>query len=201
MSASKGEGHGAAKKNELVELGRFDSQGPIDVIVRNLSTTGDAVVKIEKKSDSSMLVTNKDTAVTAEGSGYVGNGVTTAFTGQSINNVPVVPGSITVNDAGGSYDLVDGGDGIMYTDDTDEDVAGTVDYFTGAIVLAYPAGKEPSGGAMTFDYYYQDSVLTKGGQKTFHVNNVQQDEELVVKAASDVEGGTELRCEMISTWE
>lgn len=200
MSTSRGESFGVAKKNELVELGRFESQGPADVILRSMSANGVAVLRVEK-NDGTYVATSKDTAVSGEDTSYTGNGSTRAFSSEVLNNLPLIPGTVEIKDAASVYDLVDGGDGKFYTDDDDRDEAGTIDYFTGAMTLAYPVGKAPDSGNMLANYSYQDTTVAKGGQRTFHIASIQQDETLVAKAAGDAEEGVRLRAEFISTWE
>ncbi len=202
MTTSRGENFGVAKLNEMIEIGRFESQGPANVTVRNMSDTADAVIRVEKAvSARTTVATDKDTARSAEDTGYTGNGSTLAFSAQVLNNRPVVPRTVQIRDVADVYHLYDKGDGILYTDDVDDEVAGFINYFTGALTLAYPAGKAPDSGNMTANYNSQDSVLNSRGLKTFNIASVQQDEELVVYAAGDAEAGTRCRCEMISNWE
>lgn len=177
----------AFRKNDAVGGEAFRAVGlsPVHVIVTSQSNV-DCVVSayrinsagVAGRAESSVT----STAVAAEATGYTGNGATLAFTGQALNNTPIVPKSVRLTPATSGVDLIDGGDGKFYTDDTDADEAGTIDYFTGDIILAYPAGKAPDG-AIAGDYSYEDAVLTSGGRKTYSFNSLSPQETIVVGGA------------------
>jgi len=167
------------------ELFRVSGLGPAVLTVKNDSDTPcvlGAYLLDASGTDQRAQTTTTSTTVTTEASGYTGNASTLAFSGQTINNTPVVPRSIRLHPATSGVDLIDGGDGVFYTDDTDQDVAGTVDYFTGAMTLAYPTGKAPDG-AINVAYIYEDATLGAYGRKTFIWSALGADQILVIGGA------------------
>ncbi len=145
MSMDVHENSGVAKRNEAIEVARFPSLGPASIELHNQDANAVCVVRIEKDSDGSALHDSaKDTVRTAEDTVYDGDGATLAFSGEVLNNLPVVPGTALIYNPTGSVSLQDQGDGTFHTVDVDDEYAGTIDYFTGALTLAYPAGKAPT---------------------------------------------------------
>lgn len=197
------EDQGAAEQNKAVVVGRVQSIGPVDVIMSHLGTEGEVVCSLEDQRTGAHISSDKDTAVADEDTGYDGDTSTLTFTGQTLNNLPVVPGTVTVKPTAGG-DTVNAtdrdGDGILYTSDGDEDVCGSINYFTGALELSYPAGKAPNTGDIDCDYEYQDATLKARGRRNFRVNNVLQEETVVVKAAASNAGGVKIRVDGIATW-
>jgi len=189
MSATS-QGYGAALKNEAAEILRItDAKGPITLVCKNVDENGDEVVlSCAKKSDGSLVALQEDTAVTDEDTGYDGNASTLDFTGQVLDNLPIVPGSLTVKPTAGgnSVNAVDrDGDGKLYTDDNDEDECGSIDYFTGALVLHFPTGKDPNTTNILADYTYSEKTV-KMGQKNYYIGNLvpgDNYESLIIKAA------------------
>jgi hypothetical protein len=189
MSATS-QGFGAALKNAAAEILRVtDAKGPITIVANQVDSAGDEIVlSVSKKSDGSLVALDEDTAVTDEDTGYDGDTTTLDFSGEDLNNVPIVPGSVTITPTAGgnTVDATDrDGDGKLYTDDTDEDECGSIDYFTGALVLAYPSGKAPNTTNITADYTYSEKTV-KLGQKNYHVGNLvpgSDYESLIIKAA------------------
>lgn len=185
------EGFGAALKNAATEdiLAITEVTGPVTIVVKNKSETAanGLVVSVIKKSDSENVKLAEDTAVAAENTGYTGNASTLDFTGQVLNNLPVVPGTVVVEPTtgGNTVNAKDrDGDGILYTDDVDEDACGTINYFTGALALHYPLGKDPNTGAISADYNYGKLVVA-GGVKSMQIPSLAPtDEVLYVRAAS-----------------
>lgn len=181
------DGHGVALQNEANEIMRIsEASGPITLVVRNLESHT-VVVSATKKSDGALKALSEETAVAAENTGYTGNTVTLAFTGQVLNHLPIVPGSVSIEPTvgGNTVDAQDlNGDGKLYTDDVDQDYCGTINYFTGALVLFYPAGKAPNTGAISADYQYS-TLIAADGIVTLHVPNFTSadDESLIIKAA------------------
>lgn len=185
-------GFGAAldnQANEIMQVG--DALGPVTLVVVN---TGAYPVAIQasKLSDDALVATDDETAVADEDTGYDGDTSTVAFTGQALNNYPITPGSVTITPitGGDTVNAVDSdGDGLLYTDDEDGDLCGSIDYFDGSLVLNYPAGKAPNTGNITADYTYQSgTVAANGGVKTFRVGSNPPAETIVIKAAA--QGGT-----------
>lgn len=102
---------------------------------------------------------------------------------------------------GDSVNLIDrDGDGNLYTVDNDEDLGGTIDYFTGALELSFPAGKAPNTTDIDADYSYQDEALVAGGRKNYQISNSLPDESVKVFAATDQATGAQVRTEMVGTW-
>jgi len=111
----------------------------------------------------SLILGASDTLVATEATGYTGNGVLFAFTGQTLNNLPVLPFSVEVsytsNDATAVVLYDKFGDGVLY--DTNATVAseaarGTINYITGAIAFTVPnlAAWIPAAGAIPARYAY-----------------------------------------------
>jgi hypothetical protein len=183
-------GQGAALENVANEILRVqDAQGPLTIIVKHIDEDGDQVaLSVSRQSDSAIVALDEDTAVSNEDTAYDGDTSTLAFSGESLNNTPIVPGTVVIEPTAGgnSVDATDrDGDGLLYTDDVDEDLCGTIDYFTGALVLDYPTGKAPNTTNITADYTY--SLATeKLGQKNFYISNLSpvNNESLIIKAAS-----------------
>ena len=191
------QGQGVALNNgvgEIVKAG--ESLGPVTFAVHNDGDV-DVCVQITKQSDSSVVAADTDTAVTDEDTGYDGDASTLVFSGEALNNVPIVPGTVTVKPTAGgnTVNATDrDGDGNLYTDDNDEDFCGTVDYFSGALELSYPTGKDPNTTNILADYTYQDAVVVPGGAKSYYVGSNPPAETLILKAAAD--GGTaKIKCD------
>jgi len=183
-------GQGAALENAANEIVRVtDAQGPLTIIVKHIDGDGDDVVlSVSRQSDSSIVALNEDTAVASEDTAYDGDTATLAFSGESLDNTPIVPGTVTIEPTAGgdSVNATDrDGDGILYTDDNDEDACGTIDYFTGALVLDYPTGKAPNTTNILADYTYSEETAVLG-QKNYYISNLSpvNYESLVIKAAS-----------------
>lgn len=188
MSATH-QGYGAALKNEAaVILNIGEAKGPITLAVHHVDEDGDDVVlSVSRKSDGVLVALAEDTAVSDEDTTYDGNASTLDFSGASLGNTPIVPGSLTVKPTAGgnSVNLIDrDGDGNLYTDDNDQDWAGTIDYFTGALVLHFPTGKDPNTTNILADYTYGVATV-KLGQQNFQIPylNPVDFETLIVKAA------------------
>lgn len=208
MSVRVFEGQGAAELNKAVQVGRVESIGPATIIVSNLPNADDnvnpnLVVSFENEQTEAQIFADTDTAVADEDTGYDGDTSTLVFTGQSLNNTPIIPKSVTVKPTAGgdSVNLIDrDGDGNLYTVDNDEDLAGTIDYFTGALELSFPAGKAPNTTDIDADYSYQDEALVAGGRKNYQIANSLPDESIKVFAATDQATGAKVRTEMVGTW-
>jgi hypothetical protein len=189
MSATS-QGFGAALKNEAAEILRItDAKGPITLVCQHVDEDGDEVVlSVSRKSDGALVALAEDTAVSGEDTGYDGNAALLDFTGQSLDELPIVPGSVTIipTAGGNSVNATDrDGDGKLYTADNDEDECGSIDYFTGALVLHYPAGKAPNTTNILADYTYGVSTV-KLGQKNYYIGNLvpgENYESLIIKAA------------------
>jgi hypothetical protein len=185
--------NGVGKVNEANEVMTItDMVGPILVQVKNeVGTTAIDVGISFRKSDApdTPITNDQDTAVTSENTLYVGDGGTLIFSGQALDNVHILPQSITVHPLGGgtSVDATDrDGDGLLYTDDVDEDECGTINYATGALNLSYPAGKAPgagAGGRIDANYKYGGSIVAQG-VKAYRINNLKQHESIKVYATS-----------------
>jgi hypothetical protein len=197
MSIRVFSGIGGAKLNELVQVGRVEAQGSIMAMVQNLSSAGNAVVAFFKEVTGTQVHPATDTPVASEDTGYDGDTSEDTFTGQSLNNVPIVPGTVVVTPATTGGILHDGGDGFMYNATGVE--SGTVNYFTGALNLHYATADIPNG-QLNAAYKYQDDVLVHGGRKVFSFNNNSPDDALVIKAAADTKTGAEIKTESAATW-
>lgn len=188
------DGFGAAPKGAAATILEVSETpgGPVTLAVHN-QDAGSVVLAATRKSDGAVVVLEQDTQVADEDTVYNGDTSTLVFSGQSLTNTPIVPGTVVVKPLAGGT-TVNGtdrdGDGRLYTSDVDEDFMGTVDYFTGALELSYPAGKAPNTGDIDADYNYGVAVGDYG-KKTFGVQNLQAGgsfETLVVKAASSLGG-------------
>lgn len=188
------DGRGVALHNEASEILRVtEVSGPVALVVHNESEDNEVVLSCEDESDGSLVAMDEDTAVTAEDTGYDGDASTLAFSGESLDNVPIIPKSVTVKPTAGgnSVNAVDrDGDGVLYTDDDDEDECGSIDYFTGALVLNYPTGKDPAATNITADYTYQDATTVPLGTKNLRIGSNPPSKNLVVKAASEAASGS-----------
>ncbi len=200
---------GAAKFNEAVSLARVSSIGPLMIDAQNqganLAVIG-VYSSVVPLLYGAALLSDKDTAVSAEDTGYDGNGADLAFSGQTLNGPaashPCIPGTLLVVDVGATGpDLVDlYGNGSVYTNDADLDIAGVIDYFTGALTLAYPAGKAPSG-QLNATYVYQDVALAgNGARRVLSVANIPAETEVTVRGASNAGTGTFVRVDVATTW-
>lgn len=176
---------GYAKNNEKNLIQRIDQDGPTSLTVQNLGEAA-VVFSAEKHSDDSNIAMSGDTAVAAENTGYTGNDSTLAFTGQALNNTAIVPGTVEIIPTTGSntvdaYDT--DGDGILYTDDDDAEECGTINYHTGALVLAYPTGKAPNTGTISANYNYQTATVADAGQQVMTIPAQSVGERINVYAA------------------
>jgi hypothetical protein len=191
------QGQGCALVNSSGEIMSVDGPyGPVAIMLQNVETetedtAGDAdvVVSIVKNDAATPLVTDLDTAVSAEDSGYVGNaGVTYDFDSgaQVFNNLPVLPRSVVVipTAGGNSVNATDkNGDGYIYTDDNDEDEVGYVNYHTGFLRLYYPVGKDPNTGKIDLDYTY-GVRLKIGAVRTEKIGSLTEGDKFTVYATS-----------------
>ena len=208
MSVRVYEGLGAAENGKGakvpfgVETG-MKSIGPASFELHNQGE-GNVVLGVMRADQHGGLATDKDTAVADEDTTYDGTGAQLVFTGATTAETPVCPGSVRLVDAGDvAPDLIDrDGDGILYTDDDDQDAAGTVNYITGALELSYPTGKAPGTGADAIEanYNYQDALTVPGGKRTFRVNSVPNEVEMTALVATDVQGGSLCKVNGIATW-
>lgn len=177
----------AARKNDAVlgEAFRVQGYAPIGVVLQNQDAV-ECVLGAYKISSAGVAgratLADVDTQRTAEATGYTGNSVTLSFSGQDLNNLPIVPKSVTVYAAVSALTLEDGGDGILYTVDADRNAAGTINYFTGALVLTYPTGKAPNG-ALSANYKSSDATLKASARKAYSFSSLAPGEVLVLGLA------------------
>jgi len=197
MSIRVFEDVGAAKKNSSLKIGRVESVGPVAVVAANLSAASNVVVSFARERTGTPIYSDKDTVATAEDTGYTGNLALIDFTGEALNNKPIVPRSVVVTPATAGIVLHDGGDGYMYTPLGVQ--AGTIDYFTGAIDLHYPVGSAPNG-KLNATYYYQDEALVAGGQRNYGIVAGLIDEPLAIYVACDNKAGARVKVESAATW-
>jgi hypothetical protein len=197
--SSVAKGMGVALNNVASELIRVsEASGPITIVADNVGEK-EVVFQVQKKSDMTNVMTDKDTAVSAENTGFTGNASTRDFTGQNLNNLPIVPGSVVIKPVtgGGTVNAVDtNGDGILYTVQTTPVVCGTVDYFTGALVLHYPVAHAPNTGVIAADYAYQDVTTKPHAIRSIAVGNLPPQEIYIVKAAAKL-GSSEVRVDVL----
>lgn len=198
MSIRVYEDVGAAKLNNSQKVGRVESVGPITVVMGNLSALANCVVSFRKEKTGAPVYSDKDTAVPVEATGYTGNAVTLNFTGQSLNNTPVIPRSVVITPATSGPVLHDGGDGFMYMPDN-VTKAGTINYFTGELVLNYPTGQAPDG-VLNAAYAHQNEALVHGGQKNYGIASGLPDEAVAIYAACDHKDGARVKVESAATW-
>jgi len=196
MSAGRTTLYGTTKgylKNNAVELMKVGGLGPViaiamqDVTEPDKLGRADAIVAAWKIDPTTGLAgramqSTTATAITLEATGYVGNGTDRAFSGQVLDHLPIVPRSVTLTPASGTV-LQDGGDGIFYTVDADKQAAGTIDYFTGAMTLAYPVGKAPGVGAINAAYLYEAEVLKPYGRKAYTWPSLSPQDVMVIGGA------------------
>lgn len=194
--------YGVALNNAANEIGKVDaSPGPQVLSVHNQGAAA-LVISVEKVSDGSLVALREDTAVSNEDTGYDGDASTLTFSGQTLNNLPVVPGSVTVEPTAGgnSVNLTDrDGDGRLYTADNDEDFAGTINYFTGALTLAFPSGKDPAATNILCDYTYQDTTVAIAGKRALTIETHLPDEPVRIKAAANA-ANAEVRVDVTQTF-
>jgi len=191
------DGLGAALENQASEILRVgEALGPVTLTVDNRGDN-DVILSVEKLSDGSHVALDDETAVTGEDTAYDGDTSETDFSGEDLNNTPVVPGTVTVKPTtgGSSVNATDkDGDGKLYTDDVDLDECGTIDYATGALVLSYPTGKEPNTTNITADYSYSGGATKPLGKSTKRLSNNPPEETFVVKAVG-LGGPSQVRVE------
>lgn len=196
------QGYGVALNNEAAEIMRVgEALGPITLMVENEGSV-EVVLSAHKLSDGSVVHMDKDTVVASENTGYSGNNSDLAFTGQTLNNLPIVPGTVVITpQSGGSTVLAQdtNGDGILWTVDTVPAVCGTINYFTGALELSYPAGHAPNTGVINAAYYYQDHTVNALGKKVLQLQNLPPTETFVIKAAGKA-GNSPVRIDAVITF-
>ena len=192
------DGFCGAKLNDSQEAVRVRSVGPLMVEAHNMSDTAKCVVSVQSP-EGTVLTTSRDTAVTTENTGYTGNLADRNFTGQTLNNLPVIPGSIVVTPATAGVVLKDAGDGHFYTVDADDELAGSINYFTGAITLNYPTGKAPNG-QLNAAYKYQATVVNPMSKTVYVITNLVQEQDVIVKVAADITAGAHVRVGVAATW-
>lgn len=169
------DGFGAAPENavptiETMRIGETGG-GPTTIAITNEGAYP-VVPRAMRESDSVLQALAEETAVASEDTGYDGDASTLVFSGQVLNNLPVVPGSLVVvpTAGGNSVNLQDiNGDGILYTVDSDADVAGSINYATGALELSFPTGKDPAATNILANYQYSESTIANGAKKHYHL--------------------------------
>lgn len=185
MTVANHDGRGAALENKASEiLVLSEALGPVTLSVRN---EGDnpIVVSAEDKLTGALIATDDETAVAAEDTVYDGNASTLAFSGEALNNTPIIPKSVVVKPTAGgnTVNLFDrDGDGLLYTADVDEDLAGTIDYATGDLVLDFPAGKDPNTTNILADYSHASGTTVDRGRVSLRIGNNPPGKDIVVKA-------------------
>jgi len=163
------------KGNKIMDI---SGRGPLVVAVRQfISEVNDEdflLNFLKQDSDgrfttvvvSAIGGTDQETAVADEDTGYDGDGSEINFTGEALDDLPVLPGSVVVEGLDPAPDLKDwDGDGILYSDDDDAEASGTVDYETGAITLAYSSVAKAPGVGDILANYYQGTWLTTLGNR------------------------------------
>jgi len=140
-----------------------------------------------------------DTLVTAEETGYTGDGATKAFTGQSLNNVPVVPFTVEVSYLDNEDDTITlydkYGDGDLYQQGatyTSEAAVGTINYLTGAVVLALATGSVPKNLEKIYARYLYTvqvgSADMAGVKKVYTFRAISTTPELEIRFVADRSG-------------
>ena len=207
MSVRVSENIAAAELNKAVDIGppdrNVESIVPVSVHAHNQGVAN-VVLSVKDRDTNALFATDRDTAVAVEDTVYNGDGSTLAFSGEDLDNTPIIPGSVVISDAAAvAPNLIDRDrDGKLYTVDVDDELAGSIDYFTGALILNYPAGKAPGTAAEAINaaYSYQDAVLVPGGKRVYTVDNVMQGAGVVPSVACDSSVGSLVKLEVVSTW-
>ena len=185
MSVANHDGRGAALANAAGEvLLVSEALGPVTLTSRNEGVSP-IVISVEDKATGKLIATDDETAVAAEDTVYDGNNSTLAFSGEALDNVPIIPKSVVIKPTSGNetVNLFDrDGDGKLYTADVDEDLAGTIDYATGDLVLNFPSGKSPNTTNILADYSHASAETVVGGITTTRVSNNPPLKDLSVKA-------------------
>lgn len=180
---------GAFLAQEATEIARIQGLPPVVVTLDNQSEV-DLVVSAhtidQAGTEGRAILSTTATQRTTENTGYSGDTATLAFSGQTLNNLPVIPRSVSILPTAGG-DTVDAtdrdGDGNLYTSDVDEDLCGTIDYFTGAVTLDYPAGKAPNNGQISATYKSESAVCNQKGRKSFMFTSLAPGDTLVIEGA------------------
>lgn len=202
------DGFGAAPENavptiETLRVGETGG-GPTTIAITNVGTNS-VVPRVKRESDNVLQALDEETAVADEDTAYDGDASTLAFTGQALNNTPIVPGSVVIEPTAGgnSVDLKDtNGDGILYTDDADADVAGSINYNTGALELNFPVGKDPNTTNILANYQYSAATIANGAKKHYHLSAfpVGQPEEAMVISCAGLGGASKVRIEAFQSF-
>lgn len=200
MSLQVFQGQGCAELNNAIQITRVESVGGVSIVAQNEDDDASLVMMFQNEQTGVRVNSDKDTNVSAEDTGYNGDTSDLAFSGQTLNNLPVVPKSVTVipESGGDSVNATDrDGDGRLYTADNDEDFCGTINYFTGALTLAFPAGKAPNTGDIDCSYTHQGSAIVARGQRTFTISASLPDEHILVYAAASNAQGARCRVDAV----
>ena len=193
--STKQSAFGAALDNVAHEICRVgEARGPVTLIV-NGEGNNDVIVQVKKLSDGSIVSLNDDTTRTLQAftPAYTGNTVLLDFTG-SISYVYLVPGTVHVipTSGGNSVNAADDdADGILYaTISAVKTAVGTVNYFTGAIELHYPAGSEPNTGAIRWTAHTTAAPTKAHGKTSKRVSNLPPAETYIVSACAKKGSGS-----------
>jgi hypothetical protein len=202
------DGFGAAPQNavptlETLRVGETGG-GPTTIAITN-EGTNPVVPRVKRESDSVLQALDEETAVASEDTGYDGDASTLVFTGQALNNVPIVPGSVVVvpTAGGNTVNLKDtNGDGILYTDDDDADVAGSIDYSDGTLELNFPAGKDPAATNILSNYQYSASTIANGAKKHYHLAafSVGNPEDALLVSCAGLGGASKVKIEAFQSF-
>jgi len=198
---------GAGKLNQAQKVGRVESVGPITVVVMCLSAVANVIMSFVREKSGLAVLSDRDTAVSAEDTGYLGNGTDLVFSGQVLNHLPILPRTIVLTPATSGPVLRDvQGDGYLYLPDG-VTKSGQVNYFTGALELQYPSGTGPGfptgyapDGIISADYAYQDALLVHGGQRNYSIVSNGADDAVVIYATADDKEGARVKVESAATW-
>jgi hypothetical protein len=181
-------GYGVALNNQAAEIMRIgEALGPVTLTVEN-EGSAELVISVHKLSDDSIVMLDKDTAVTTpEDTGYTGNTSDVDFSGQVLNHLPIIPGTVEIapTAGGASVNAVDtNGDGILWTVESTPETCGTINYFTGALTLGYPSAHAPNTGKIYATYHNQDKTVAANGVRAMQIQNLPPSETFIIKAAA-----------------
>ena len=187
--------------NEIVRVS--EASGPMFVIVNNKGLVN-IMPMVIRKSDSARVAFNDEVAVTGDNTpAYTGNAALIDFTTGLLATARfIVPGSLTMvlAVAGTGSNARDYyGDGKLYTVDVDLDECGTINYFTGAVDLHFPAGKVPGAGIITGSYSYFAHPVVPNGIVTYPVGILPPEDTYILKAAASA-GNSQVNLDVVVTY-
>lgn len=160
-----------------------------------------AVLQFSSQLTGAVLKPNTDSTVAnTVVSGYTGDTTTKSFSGQTLGHMPIVPGTVVVTPVTTGPVLNDtGGQGILYSLVTGN-VCGSINYFTGALTLAYSsADVAPGTGTIKCGYQYS-TLIVPGARVNYLITSILNGDSLVVMGAADSTVGCFMNVSAAATW-